>query len=1225
MHPRMLQPMLSHQLCGLMGVMKNQRLLNHSLTHWAMEGLVQCDNDYNLSLLFPSPREMDATGETSSGLFQDRDVKLPGMSEEDVEELKAFIETGNLSEAAQKAQEALELSKNTELNIAITGESGSGKSSFVNAMLGLADDDEGAAEVGITEMTTEPTAYLHPMLSNVKMWDLPGIGTPTFRPDSYLQQVSFARYDFFIIVTSKRFRSCNADLAQEIQKMGKKFYFVRSKVDEDLRNESRKRNYNQETTLQTIRDDCVEKLRREGVNSPQVFLISRWEFNQYDSPQLQETLASELDSHKRHIFLLALPNISRPILVMKKEALKRQIWKRALKSCAIAAVPIPHLSVSCDVDILVESMTEYCKVFGLDEESLIKLSTQVRKPVSQLKDVIKTPLAKEISREDALELLSKVTARLHLLQRTRCVQMGAGIQNWNSAQTTTFFSGSGTTLAQQIPVGTASFREAVKVATDLLASVFTPHSWTQKELFKGSIKVFEEFTDLFKNKGQAEVASIAQAELESFKSTILNIAVTGETGAGKSSFINALQGLTAEGDGAAPTGVTETMTEPTVYPYPNHPNVRLWDLPGTGTPDFQPNTYLKQVNFKCYDFFVIIASECFKGIHMALAREIERMGKRFYFVRSKVDEDLCNEERDHPRTFSQESVLERLRMDCRKHLQKAGISNPEIFLLSSCEFTKYDAPGLVKTLQDDIQGLQRLAFLLSLPNLSAEIIEEKKAALKKWIWLISLASAFVNVIPIPGISVACDISILLGSMIAFYKYFGLDDGSLANLARQTGKPIAELKAVIISPEAKEINRDVVIKLLLKTSLPKLTAYVPVMNFYVIRLNISIKLFIMRFNCSTKSFITGRYYLYIFLSHRTFCLDSLVCSIPFVYWGFVPFSLGPQTHCIFGAVILQSLVSYILFPTDNKKLSIMSTEDFKAAVKAGNLARAISIAQEIMNRRFAVAVIGKAGSGASSFVNAIRDLKNDDTGAAQIAWVGNRTNRSPTSYRHPRYPKLYFWDMPEISRSDFKADKYLEQVGFDPYDLFIIIASERFINIHTELAKEIQRRGKSFYFVRSKVDNDVLAEMAEESALQTIREECKERLQIGGLTDHQVFLISSSRPCCYDFPLLKETLFNKIVSQEREKLLSISRSTLQEKKAEKWVATIGTSFLTGGFAVAALLGPFDYADSFIMTNFIKDYYKDFGLDDDSLSTLAGQVGKDLVTPIKSTELDLPWDH
>ncbi|KAG6924478.1 immunity related GTPase cinema [Chelydra serpentina] len=368
--------------------------------------------------------------------------------------------------------------------------------------------------------------------------------------------------------------------------------------------------------------------------------------------------------------------------------------------------------------------------------------------------------------------------------------------------------------------------ESISVLMDALDLRSDP-----KEFFNGSIKVFEEFMDLFKDKGQAEVVSIVQGELESFESTMLNIAVTGETGAGKSSFINALRGLTAEDDGAAPTGVTETTTEPTVYPYPNHPNVRLWDLPGIGAPDFQPKTYLRKVNFKRYDFFVIIASERFKCNHAALAREIERMGKRFYFVRSKVDEDLRNEERDHPRTFSQERVLERLRMDCRKHLERAGISNPEIFLLSSCEFTRYDAPALLKALQDDLPSLQRLAFLLSLPNLSAEIIEEKKAALKKLIWLISLLSALVNVIPIPRLSVACDISILLGSMIAFYKHFGLDDGSLANLARQTGKPVAELKAVIRSPKAKEITRDVVIKLLLKEEkgLPRLTANLTVVG------------------------------------------------------------------------------------------------------------------------------------------------------------------------------------------------------------------------------------------------------------------------------------------------------------------------------------------------------------------------------------------------------------
>uniref|UniRef100_K7FNE7 IRG-type G domain-containing protein n=1 Tax=Pelodiscus sinensis TaxID=13735 RepID=K7FNE7_PELSI len=202
-----------------------------------------------------------------------------------------------------------------------------------------------------------------------------------------------------------------------------------------------------------------------------------------------------------------------------------------------------------------------------------------------------------------------------------------------------------------------------------------------KDLFNGTIKVFEEFMDLFQDKGQADVASITQAELDSFKSTMLNIAVTGETGAGKSSFINALRGLTAEDDGAAPTGVTETTKQPTVYPHPNHPNVRLWDLPGIRGPDFHPHTYLRKVNFKTYDFFVIVASERFKFSHAALAQEIGRMGKRFYFVRSKVDEDLRNEERDRPRTFRREMVLQRLQADCRENLQRAGMSHPEIFLL----------------------------------------------------------------------------------------------------------------------------------------------------------------------------------------------------------------------------------------------------------------------------------------------------------------------------------------------------------------------------------------------------------------------------------------------------------------------------------------------------------------------------------------------------------------
>ncbi|XP_044847516.1 interferon-inducible GTPase 5-like [Mauremys mutica] len=353
------------------------------------------------------------------GRFQDTDFNLSNMPEEDIEELKAAVERGNLSEMVSKAQESLEHLKNMKLNIAITGESGSGKSSFINAMLGLDDENEDAANVDVIETTMEPTPYPHPKDRNVTMWDLPGIGTPSFRPDSYLQQVNFAYYDFFIIIASERFKSTHADLAQEIQRMGKKFYFVRCKVDVDLQNEKRKKNLSEETTLKKIRNDCMTKLQGAGVTSPQVFLVSKWEFGKYDSPRLQETLADELDSHKRHVFLLSLTSISRPILERKKKALQDQIWKHALVFCIISAHPVPGLSFACNVFLLRHCMANYRKTFGLDHDSLVNLSKMVGKPIADLKAVIKSPLEEEIPNHFIVHLLGK--AEDHYMKLTERV------------------------------------------------------------------------------------------------------------------------------------------------------------------------------------------------------------------------------------------------------------------------------------------------------------------------------------------------------------------------------------------------------------------------------------------------------------------------------------------------------------------------------------------------------------------------------------------------------------------------------------------------------------------------------------------------------------------------------------------------------------------------------------------------------------------------------------
>ncbi|XP_064366300.1 interferon-inducible GTPase 5-like isoform X1 [Dromaius novaehollandiae] len=352
---------------------------------------------------------------------------LPHISKGDMNEIRAAIEKGDLTAAATKAQEILANEEKIQLHIAVTGESGSGKSSFINAVRGLQDHEQGAAEVGVTETTVQCSPYPCPQDSHVTFWDLPGIGTSSFRPDTYLQQVQFDRYDFFIIISSSRF-TCNAAiLAEAIQARGKHFYFVRSKVDQDVSNEqrlydeegvlkakgkkapaTRSQRYDERTVLDRIRQGCERKLAELGISSPQVFLVCRDGFGRkYDGPRLLRTFLDDLPSQKKLSFLRSLAVTSKEVLRKKKEELMKYVWLKSLASCGASAVPIPGLSTAVDTAILVTSLQEYCRTFGLAEDSLQKLAEQVDKPVEELKAVMRSPLHHEISKERVMKLLTK--------------------------------------------------------------------------------------------------------------------------------------------------------------------------------------------------------------------------------------------------------------------------------------------------------------------------------------------------------------------------------------------------------------------------------------------------------------------------------------------------------------------------------------------------------------------------------------------------------------------------------------------------------------------------------------------------------------------------------------------------------------------------------------------------------------------------------------------------
>lgn len=75
----------------------------------------------------------------------------------------------------KEAREKLGVDAVNNYNFAVVGQSGSGKSSLVNAVRGVPDNDEmRAAKVGEVETTADTSAYPSPEHPHIVFWDLPG-------------------------------------------------------------------------------------------------------------------------------------------------------------------------------------------------------------------------------------------------------------------------------------------------------------------------------------------------------------------------------------------------------------------------------------------------------------------------------------------------------------------------------------------------------------------------------------------------------------------------------------------------------------------------------------------------------------------------------------------------------------------------------------------------------------------------------------------------------------------------------------------------------------------------------------------------------------------------------------------------------------------------------------------------------------------------------------------
>ncbi|KAH9204037.1 P-loop containing nucleoside triphosphate hydrolase protein [Leptodontidium sp. 2 PMI_412] len=129
-----------------------------------------------------------------------------------------------------------------DFHLAICGSSGSGKSSLLNALMGIANGTNGAAATGQNETTTEIRPYYQPENNNNNgqrvMYDCPGAGTVSVPAENYFYHQHLYLFDCIILVHSGRFTEVDIAVLKACQRHNTKVIIVRSKSDVAIRAEA---------------------------------------------------------------------------------------------------------------------------------------------------------------------------------------------------------------------------------------------------------------------------------------------------------------------------------------------------------------------------------------------------------------------------------------------------------------------------------------------------------------------------------------------------------------------------------------------------------------------------------------------------------------------------------------------------------------------------------------------------------------------------------------------------------------------------------------------------------------------------------------------------------------------------------------------------------------------------------------------------------------------------
>lgn len=244
------------------------------------------------------------------------------------------------------------------------GESGSGKSSLINAMVGRPVAPVGA----LIETTQRPQEV---PVDGITLVDLPGCGTASWPKETYIDQLRLLEsYDAFVLVTAHRLKQCDTMLFEELsRKAGKPFFVVRSHFDQAAA-------AHDPADARCIIEAHIRQQLKSDTDLP-VYMISSVGENHFDLERLILDIRAVLPEWKQVRFIMAAKAYGQETLALKRTAAQKIVGIYAGLAAANSLNPVPGLDVSVDLGILTTMAHHVISTYGFDPEQVEALKRQV--------------------------------------------------------------------------------------------------------------------------------------------------------------------------------------------------------------------------------------------------------------------------------------------------------------------------------------------------------------------------------------------------------------------------------------------------------------------------------------------------------------------------------------------------------------------------------------------------------------------------------------------------------------------------------------------------------------------------------------------------------------------------------------------------------------------------------------------------------------------------------